>query len=147
METDQCASCVRFRSIFLGVVGFANWTTLCFRRLLLVERNDSPVFFCFEAWLADSSSAVKMKTLVCICVLLHLALCKTNSDSIDKNIVNAKIERKIDISTHLVKTSTSITLENKGSSPVKSFLFALEPSLKNSVAFLGASVSIIRLYA
>ncbi|RUS86217.1 hypothetical protein EGW08_006012 [Elysia chlorotica] len=80
-----------------------------------------------------------MKSLIVICVLMHLAFCKTNTDAIDKNIVNAKIERKIDISSHLVKTSTSVTLENKGTSSVRSFLFSIEPLLKNSIAYVGAT--------
>ncbi|KAK3762792.1 hypothetical protein RRG08_040489 [Elysia crispata] len=80
-----------------------------------------------------------MKSLIVLCLLLQLTFCKTNTDTIDKNIVNAKIDRKIDISSHLVKTSTSVTLENKGTSPVRSFLFSVEPLLKNSIAFIGAS--------
>ncbi|GFO07410.1 dolichyl-diphosphooligosaccharide--protein glycosyltransferase subunit 1 [Plakobranchus ocellatus] len=83
-----------------------------------------------------------MKAPVFVFILLHLvatALCKVKSDTIDENIVNAKVERKIDISSHLVKTSTSITLENKGSSSVRSFLFSPEPSMQKSISYIGAS--------
>ncbi|CAL1541789.1 unnamed protein product [Lymnaea stagnalis] len=84
---------------------------------------------------------VIMKTRVLTLLLLHLLISvfgKLNQDSIDKNLVNSKVERKIDIATHLVKTVTSITLENKGTSAIRSFLFALDPSLKDNLSFLSA---------
>lgn len=60
------------------------------------------------------------------------------TSTIDKNVVVTQVERKIDIASHLVKTYTSITFENKGSSSVRSFLFVVDPSLKNKVSFIGA---------
>lgn len=65
-------------------------------------------------------------------------LCKVNQDTIDKNIVVTQVERKIDIVSHIVKTYTSITIENKGSSTIRSFLYVVDPSLKNKVSFIGA---------
>lgn len=67
--------------------------------------------------------------------------CKVKQDTIDGAIVNSKVDRKIDVSTHLVKMSTSITLENTGKSPIKSFLYALEPSLQNYLSIITANVS------
>uniref|UniRef100_A0A8W8LS34 Dolichyl-diphosphooligosaccharide--protein glycosyltransferase subunit 1 n=1 Tax=Magallana gigas TaxID=29159 RepID=A0A8W8LS34_MAGGI len=66
--------------------------------------------------------------------------CKVKQDAIDGAIVNSKVDRKIDVSTHLVKMSTSITLENTGKSPIKSFLYALEPSLQNYLSIITANV-------
>lgn len=85
-----------------------------------------------------------MKIEILILALLHAltsVLCKT--DVIDNNLVISKVERKIDIATHLVKTDTIITVENKGSSSVRSFLFAVEPSLKKNIAFVKATVGIL----
>ncbi|KAH9510178.1 proteasome regulatory particle base subunit [Bulinus truncatus] len=82
-----------------------------------------------------------MKTRALILLLVHISVTvfgKVNQDTIDNNIVNAKVERKIDIASHLVKTSTSITLENKGSTGVRSFLFAVDPSLKDNLSFISA---------
>lgn len=65
-------------------------------------------------------------------------LCKVNQDTVDQNVVVTQVERKIDIATHLVKTYTSITIENKGSSAVRSFLYVVDPSLKTKLSFIGA---------
>ncbi|XP_041347808.1 dolichyl-diphosphooligosaccharide--protein glycosyltransferase subunit 1-like [Gigantopelta aegis] len=65
-------------------------------------------------------------------------LCKVNEETINSNLVNSKVERKIDISTHLVKIFTTVTIENKGASSVKSVLFVTEPTLINKLSFIGA---------
>ncbi|XP_022300002.2 dolichyl-diphosphooligosaccharide--protein glycosyltransferase subunit 1-like [Crassostrea virginica] len=66
--------------------------------------------------------------------------CAVRQSSIDSSIINSKVERKIDVATHLVKMTTSITLENTGKSPIKSFLYALEPSLQNYLSFISATI-------
>ncbi|PVD24403.1 hypothetical protein C0Q70_14885 [Pomacea canaliculata] len=48
------------------------------------------------------------------------------------------MDRKIDIASHLVKTYTSITIENRGSSTVRSFLYVVDPSLQTKLSFIGA---------
>ncbi|XP_005100561.1 dolichyl-diphosphooligosaccharide--protein glycosyltransferase subunit 1 [Aplysia californica] len=79
------------------------------------------------------------KVLLVLLLSVFVAVfCKTNQDTIDKNVVNSKVERKLDISSHLVKTVTTVTIENKGSTAVRSYLFALDPSLKDSLSFIGA---------
>lgn len=64
---------------------------------------------------------------------------KSSQDSIDKNVVNSKVERKLDISTHLVKTVSTVTIENKGSSAVRSYLFTIDPSLNGKLSFISAT--------
>lgn len=63
-------------------------------------------------------------------------------DSVNKDIINKKMDRKIDVSTQLVKISNKITLENSGTAgsggPVKSFLLALTQEEKDNVAFINA---------
>lgn len=71
--------------------------------------------------------------------------CKVNQDTIDNNIIVTQVDRKIDIASHLVKTYTSITIENRGSSTVRSFLYVVDPSLQTKLSFIGAVVSIARL--
>ena len=61
------------------------------------------------------------------------------------------LDRTIDMTTQLVKINHKVTLENKGSSSVKSFLFSVDPSLVTKVAHIGATVgssekTYLRLY-
>ncbi|ESO84348.1 hypothetical protein LOTGIDRAFT_196756 [Lottia gigantea] len=83
---------------------------------------------------------MKMATHFRLCVLAIVlnVVCSANQDSINNDLVNSKVERKIDISSHIVKITTSITIENKGSSSVKSYLFVLDNSLQNKLSFIGA---------
>lgn len=67
--------------------------------------------------------------------------CSVNQDVIDTNLVNSKVERTIDLTTHLPKVTSVITLENTGSSSVKSFLVVVDASLKDYVAVVTALVS------
>ncbi|XP_048740407.2 dolichyl-diphosphooligosaccharide--protein glycosyltransferase subunit 1-like [Ostrea edulis] len=76
---------------------------------------------------------------VALCIIFSID-CKVRQDTIDNAIVNSKVERKIDVATHLVKLTTTITLENTGKMPVKSFLYAMEPSLQNYLSFISANV-------
>lgn len=75
--------------------------------------------------------------------LLGFALivrCNVNKDTINPSVVISKVERKIDISSHLVKSASSLTVENTGKSGIKSFLYAIEPSLQKYLSFIGASI-------
>lgn len=63
-----------------------------------------------------------------------------NLDTINSGLVNKKVQRNVDLSTHLPKITTSITLENTGNSVAKSFLFSVEPTLKDYISYIGAVV-------
>jgi len=60
------------------------------------------------------------------------------SDAIDADLVNSKVQRKIDIATHLVKTVSTITVENKGSKSQRYYLVSIPSSLTGSLSFLNA---------
>ncbi|ELT91404.1 hypothetical protein CAPTEDRAFT_159283 [Capitella teleta] len=62
------------------------------------------------------------------------------TDTINADLINKKVKKTVDLSTHLPKIVTSITLENAGKTAVKSFLFSADPSLADNLSFLGASV-------
>lgn len=87
-----------------------------------------------------------MQKLILITVvfatLYSCCLCE-NEITIKPGLVNKKVERKVDLSSQLVQISTSVTVENTGSSAVNSYVFGLDPIMENSLAFAGASVSII----
>ena len=61
--------------------------------------------------------------------------------SINDDLVLNKVERNVDVSTHLIKISTSIILENTGKTTAKYFLYAVDLPLQADVAFIGAAVS------
>lgn len=105
------------------------------RREVTPAKESTPIRYIFD-----------MKYIICLCLILCMCIsgrCKTNQDTIDTSIVVSKVERKIDIASHLVKVSSSLTVENTGRSSVKSFLFAVEPALQDKLSYLGASVRIL----
>ena len=64
-------------------------------------------------------------------------------DTINNALVNSKVQRNIDVSDHLPKISSVITLENTGKSTVQSFLFAVDGALSSYLSYIGASVSVL----
>lgn len=68
-----------------------------------------------------------------------LAICCTAKQaSISSDIVLSNVDRAVDISTHLPKINSVVTVENVGKSAVNSFLFAVDPSLSGDLSFIGA---------
>lgn len=67
--------------------------------------------------------------------------CTANQNSINPDIVNVKIDRTIDLTSHLPKISISMTVENGGKTSARSLLFAVEKELSTNLAFIGAIVS------
>lgn len=111
-----------------------------FRFPLLESRYTGSVFPKSTAIIKINKMRGVLHFLIGLTVIFCIE-CKVKQDTIDGAIVNSKVDRKIDVSTHLVKMSTSITLENTGKSPIKSFLYALEPSLQNYLSIITANVS------
>jgi oligosaccharyltransferase complex subunit alpha (ribophorin I) len=62
-------------------------------------------------------------------------------DSINLELVVKNVARSIDLSSQLVKMSHKITLQNNGKGAVRSFLYAMEPEVKESLSYIGAQVS------
>jgi len=75
-------------------------------------------------------------TLVGILGLMTTALGAT----INPDLVVKSCDRTVDLSSQLVKSTFKLSLENKGQTPVKSFLFSLFPGSESKVAFFGATV-------
>lgn len=61
--------------------------------------------------------------------------------TVDSNLVNKKVERKIDLASQLVQISTSVTVENTGSSAANVYIFGLDPIMESSLAFAGATLA------
>jgi oligosaccharyltransferase complex subunit alpha (ribophorin I) len=69
-----------------------------------------------------------------------LLLATANADS-NADLVNAKVERTIDLTTHLVRITNVITVENKATSgALKSYTFIVEPTQAKNLAFIGAQL-------
>lgn len=64
----------------------------------------------------------------------------TAYDSVNKDLLLKKVERKIDVATQVVKITSKISLENAGSGAVGAFLLALTEEEKRNLAFLSAQV-------
>lgn len=62
-------------------------------------------------------------------------------DLINPDIIANNVDRSIDLATQLAKLSYKITLKNNGKGEVKSFLFAVEPNVKDSLSYIGAQAS------
>jgi len=68
---------------------------------------------------------------------LHLT---AGEDAINADIVNSRVQRTVDLTTHLPKISSRITVENAGKTVVRYYVVAIDPNLTNNVSFVGASV-------
>jgi len=58
----------------------------------------------------------------------------------DATLINEEVVREIDLKSHLVKVTTTITLKNGGDSAVSSFQFAVDPSHASELAHISASL-------
>merc|ERR1712117_536127 len=90
-------------------------------------------------WLLNSMTKM-MRVSVLAVVLLGSAIPFAASlDSANPDLTLTNIERKIDLSTQLVKISHAITVSNGGSGATKSIHFAVEKELADKVVFIEAT--------
>jgi len=68
-----------------------------------------------------------------------LAAAQAGYDSINKDLVVTSCDRNIDMSTQLVKMQHKLVIQNNGQGAVKSFLFSIDPTLKDKVSFIEAT--------
>lgn len=66
------------------------------------------------------------------------SFCGAVQDKIEDGLVNTKVTRTIDLTSHLPKITSQVTLENTGKTGVRSFVFSVDPSLKDNLSFIGA---------
>lgn len=83
-----------------------------------------------------------MRLHLVVCLILCGVCTIAAEDSVNADVVNVKVQRTVDLNTHLAKIVNRITLENGGKTAVRSYLFAVEPDLAKSVSFIGATVRI-----
>jgi len=69
---------------------------------------------------------------------LHLI---TGEDAINGDVVNSRVQRTVDLTSHLPKVNSRITVENAGKTTVRYYIVAIDPVLAKNLSFVGASVS------
>jgi oligosaccharyltransferase complex subunit alpha (ribophorin I) len=78
----------------------------------------------------------------CIIFVILVTECKAATfESVNVDLVVKNVGRSIDLASQLAKMSHKITLQNTGKGAVKSFLFAVEPEVKESLSYIGAQAS------
>ena len=87
----------------------------------------------------DSIRLCTLFSVICVIV------CNANQDSISQDLVNSKVQRTVDLTTHLPQITNTITLENNGKSSIRMFLYAVDRALSDKLSFIGASVSKCKL--
>jgi len=71
---------------------------------------------------------------------LHLI---AGEDAINADIVNSRVQRTVDLTTHLPKVNSRITVENTGKMTLRYYIVAIDPNLASNVSFVAGSVRII----
>lgn len=71
------------------------------------------------------------------CLVLSVLV---NADS-NADLVNTRVDRTLDMTSHLVYGTTKITVENTGKSAQKSYTFVVEPSLAEQVSSVSAKLT------
>lgn len=74
--------------------------------------------------------------LLAVCLVFGTIYADSNAD-----LVNTKVERSIDLTSHLVYLTDKITVENTGSSAQKSYSYVVEPSKAQHVSIVTAQIS------
>ena len=83
----------------------------------------------------------KIIDLIFLSTILSVS-CFASQESVNPDVIIAKVARSVDVSTHLPRINSAVTLENNGKSAVRSFIYGVEPELADKLAYIGAVVSI-----
>jgi oligosaccharyltransferase complex subunit alpha (ribophorin I) len=77
--------------------------------------------------------------------LLFLFICITSgtyAEQASQQLINKNVERTIDLTSQLVKITSTITLENTGKETVRTFLVALEPETVGNLSYISVKDSL-----
>ncbi|KAL4226817.1 proteasome regulatory particle base subunit [Mactra antiquata] len=78
---------------------------------------------------------------ICLCILSFVCMnVIARQDAINNDLTITEADRKVDISTHLVKISTALTFENNGKSSTGFFLVPVDAALQDYLSFFGATI-------
>ena len=78
---------------------------------------------------------------LCVIVVYCVTVMSATPDTVVKTIEISKVQRTVDLTSHLPHISSSITFENKGSASVQTLFLAVDPNLQSKLSFISALVS------
>lgn len=76
-----------------------------------------------------------MIAVLAVCLSYNIVTCH---DVVSTSVQNTNVERSIDLASQLAKVTTKITVDNKGSTPVKYYLVAFTSEEKQHLSYVGA---------
>ena len=79
--------------------------------------------------------------IVLLCTIYTITFSEL-ADTINKDVTISEVKRTVDLTTQLPKIVSSVTIANTGSKELPSFVYTIEPSLSEKLAFIGAVVSL-----
>lgn len=79
-----------------------------------------------------------MMRLSFFCIFIVVAFV-TGQDQ--ENLINANVDRVVDLVSHLPKETITVTIENRGTKAVRYYDYIVESQNANDVAYVGAVVS------
>ncbi|GAB1598881.1 dolichyl-diphosphooligosaccharide--protein glycosyltransferase subunit 1-like [Argonauta hians] len=79
---------------------------------------------------------------VCLLLVSLVALHSVEAElePVNSDLVLNKVERGMDVSSHLIKISNSLVIENTGKTTANHFVYLLDPFLQNHEAYIGATL-------
>ena len=78
----------------------------------------------------------KIFQFLVLCLVLVVVKADSNAD-----LVNTKVDRLVDLTSHLVYVTDKITVENTGSSAQKSYTYVIEPTKAKHVSIVTAQLA------
>lgn len=98
--------------------------------------------FCFDIF--DQIHPLTMGSSVRCALALVLIICSSYvcnglKVTLDKNIVNKDVQRKVDLTSSVTRISNEVTIENNGKANIETYIFAVERSNAGKVASVVAA--------
>ncbi|CAF0736195.1 unnamed protein product [Adineta ricciae] len=106
------------------------------KAICVMEQNSS-VFLYIESNVNDSILACIMHFSL-FCVFFAIAIVTDGQEQ--ESLFNTKVERALDLVSHLPKETITVTFENRGTKPARYYDYYVEPQHVKDVAYVGAIV-------
>lgn len=80
-----------------------------------------------------------MGSFFLVCLLAYLSI--IDAQEPDNNLIITRASRGVDLTSSVVKQSVEFTFENKGGSPVSTFVYVIDGNVAANLAYISAEVS------
>lgn len=83
---------------------------------------------------------------ILLCLLASILLLSNviTAEEPDTNLIITRASREVELASSVVKQSVSFTFENKGGSPISSFIYVVDANVASHLAFISAEVKLYR---